>query len=89
MRIQGSLVRLGGMLHRLPRMFLAGLVVFFSVVYRGTAVSVRRLFVEFRRALMKIVGHDDPIITRQTLWQKILAAGAARGCTVLNIGLTH
>lgn len=66
MRIQRSLVRLGGMLHRLSRMFLAGLVVFFSVMYRGSAMRVRRQFVEFRRALMKIVGHNDPIITRQT-----------------------
>ena len=48
-------------------MLLAGLVVFFSVMYRGSAMRVRCLFVEFRRALMKIVGHDDPFMTRQTM----------------------
>ncbi len=60
MRIQRRLVRLGSMFHRLPRMLLASLVVFFSVMYRGRAMCVRRLFVKFRRALMKIVGHDGP-----------------------------
>jgi hypothetical protein len=70
MRIQRSLVRFGGMLHSLPRMLLAGLVVFFSVMYRGRTMCMRRLFVEFRCALMEIVGHDDPIVTRQTVWQK-------------------
>lgn len=68
-------------------MLLAGLVVFFSVVHRGRAMRVRRLFVEFRRALMRVVGHDDPFITSQTVWQKILRAGATSGCTVLDIGL--
>jgi hypothetical protein len=53
------------MLHGLSGMLLAGLVVFFSVVHRGRAMRMRRLFVEFRRALMRIVGHDDPIIARQ------------------------
>ena len=48
-------------------MLLAGLVVFFSVVYRGSAMRVRRLFVEFRCALMKIVRHDDPFITPHTV----------------------
>lgn len=65
MRIQRGFVRLGGMLHGLFRMLVAGLVVFFSVVYRGSAMRMRRLFVEFRRALMRIVGHDDPFITRK------------------------
>jgi hypothetical protein len=60
-------MRLGGMFHSLSGMLLAGLVVFFSVVYRGSAMRVRRLFVEFRRALMKIVGHDDPFITPHTV----------------------
>jgi hypothetical protein len=62
MRIKRRLVRLGGMLHRLSRVLLTGLVVFFSVVYRRGAMRVRRLFVEFRRALMEIVGHDDPFV---------------------------
>ena len=62
MRIKRRLVRLGGMLHGLSRVLLAGLVVFFSVVHRGRAMRVRRLFVEFRRALMEIVGHDDPFV---------------------------
>ena len=66
MRIERRLVRLRGMLHGLSRMLLAGLVVFFSVMHRGSAMRVRRLFVEFRRALMRIVGHNDSIITRQT-----------------------
>lgn len=60
-------MRLGGMLHGLSRMFLAGLMVFFSVVHRGSAMRVRRLFVEFRCTLMKIVGHDDPFITPHTV----------------------
>jgi hypothetical protein len=62
MRIKRRLVRLGGMLHGLSRVLLAGLVVFFSVVHRRGAMRVRRLFVEFRRALMEIVGHDDPFV---------------------------
>jgi hypothetical protein len=62
MRIKRRLVRLGGMLHGLSRVLLAGLVVFFSVVYRGRAMRVGCLFVEFRRALMEIVGHDDPFV---------------------------
>ena len=45
MRIQRRLVRLGSMFHRLPRMLLASLVVFFSVMYRGRAMRVCRLFV--------------------------------------------
>ena len=67
MRIERRLVRLRGMLHGLSRMLLAGLVVFFSVVHRGSAMGMRGLFVEFRCALMKIVGHDGPFVTRQTV----------------------
>lgn len=63
MRIKRRLVRLGGMLHGLSRMLLAGLVVFVSVVHRCGAMRVRRLFVKFRCALMEIVGHDESFVT--------------------------
>ena len=62
---QRRLVRLERMLHGLSRMLLTGLVVFFSVVHGGRAMRVRRLFVEFRRALMRIVGHDDPFVATE------------------------
>lgn len=67
MGVQRRLMGLEGMLHGLFRMFVAGLVVFFSVMHRGGAMRVSRLFVEFRCALMRIVGHDVPFITPQTV----------------------
>ncbi len=46
-----------GMLHRLPGMFVRGLMIFFSVAYRRGTVRVRRRFVQFRSSLMGIVFH--------------------------------
>jgi hypothetical protein len=60
MGFQRSLMRFGGMLHGLFGVFVPGLMRFLAVVHRGCAVSVGRLFVEFRGALMGIVGHEDP-----------------------------
>jgi hypothetical protein len=66
-------------------MLLAGLVVFFTVVYRGGPMCVCRLFVKFRSSLMKIVGHDDPFYHTINRMAKILMGRDARGCTVLNM----
>ena len=48
------------MLHRLPGMFAAGLMIFFSVVRGGGPVRVSGLLVKFCCALMGLVRHDDP-----------------------------
>jgi hypothetical protein len=49
-----------GKLHRLARMLVTGLVVFFSVMNSGSAVRVSGLFVKFCGALMRIARHNDP-----------------------------
>ncbi len=54
-------MRLGRMLHGLPGMFVSSLVVFFSMVSRGSAMGVRGLFVKFGGALMRFVRHGDPL----------------------------
>ena len=60
MSIQRGLMGLVGVLHRLPGMFAASLVVFFSVMSGGGPVRMGGLLVKFRRSLMGIVRHDDP-----------------------------
>jgi len=60
MRVERSLVRLVGILHGLPGMLVARLVVFFSVMNCGGPVGVGGLFVKFCGALMGIVRHDVP-----------------------------
>ena len=60
MRLERSLVRFGGMFHGLLGVLVSGLMVFLAVVHRGHSVGVGRLFVEFRGALMRVVGHDGP-----------------------------
>jgi hypothetical protein len=51
-------VRLVGVFHRLPRVFVAGLVLAFCVTRRRRTVCVRGLFVQFRSSLMRIVFHN-------------------------------
>jgi hypothetical protein len=50
-------VRLVRVLHRLLRVFVAGLVLAFCVTRRRRTVGVRGLFVQFRGSLMRIVFH--------------------------------
>jgi hypothetical protein len=37
-------------------------VIFFAMMYRGSAVRVSGLFVKFGGALMRIVGHDESFL---------------------------
>jgi hypothetical protein len=53
-------MRFGRMFHGLLGVFMSSLMIFLTVVHRGCAVSVGGLFVEFRGALMRVVGHEDP-----------------------------
>ena len=55
------LVRFERELHGLLGVFVPGQVIFFSMMYRGSAMCVRGLFVKFSGALMRIVWHDDPL----------------------------
>jgi hypothetical protein len=59
MRVERGLVGLVGKLHGLPGMFVARLVVFFSVMNSGGTVRVRSLVVKFCGALMGIVRHGS------------------------------
>jgi len=53
-------MRFGRMLHGLFGVFMPGLMIFLAMVRRGCSVRVGRLFVEFRGALVRVVGHEDP-----------------------------
>jgi hypothetical protein len=50
--VLGCLVRFERKFHGLPGVFLSGKVIFFSMMHRGSAMSVRGLFVKFSGALM-------------------------------------
>jgi hypothetical protein len=50
-------MRIFRVFQRLPGMFLSRLVIFFSVTYRRGAVRVRRGFVQFSSALVRIIWH--------------------------------
>jgi hypothetical protein len=54
----GRLMRFERKLHGLLGVFVSGQVIFFSMMHRGGAMSVRGLFVKFSGALMRIVWHD-------------------------------
>jgi hypothetical protein len=56
----GRLMRFERKLHGLLGVLMSGQVIFFSMMHRGSAMSVGSLFVEFSGALMRIVWHDDP-----------------------------
>jgi hypothetical protein len=56
-RFLGELVRLGGVLHGLPRKFVGGLMVLFVVMHGSDTMRVGGQFVEFRRSLVRIFGH--------------------------------
>jgi hypothetical protein len=45
--------------------FVSGQVIFFSMMHRGGAMSVRGLFVKFSGALMRIVWHDGPFLAKR------------------------
>jgi hypothetical protein len=53
-------MRFGRMFHGLLGVFMSSLMIFLTVVHRGCAVRVGGLFMEFRGALVRIVGHEDP-----------------------------
>lgn len=55
MSFLGPFVGLVGMLHGLPGMFVSGLMIFFSVMHRSTAVRVRREFVELGSPLVRFI----------------------------------
>lgn len=52
-----QLESLGGMFQRLPGMLLPGLMIFFSMMRRGSAVRVGGEFMEFSSSLVRIVWH--------------------------------
>lgn len=56
-RLRG-LERLARMFHRLSGKFVRGQMIFLAMMRRRSAMSVRGEFMKFRRALMRIVGHD-------------------------------
>jgi hypothetical protein len=64
-----------GILHGLPRMFLAGLVVFFSMMNSGGPVRVRGHLMKFCGALMGIVRHDNPFYHTSQAVGMLLDAG--------------
>jgi hypothetical protein len=54
------LMRFERELHGLSGMLVSGQVIFFSMMYCGSSMGVRGLFMKFSGALMRIVWHDDP-----------------------------
>jgi hypothetical protein len=68
----GKLVRLGGVLHGLPRKFVGGFMVLFVVMHGSGTVRVGSHFVEFRGSLVRIFGHK---------WAP-RSAGAARALSI-------
>jgi hypothetical protein len=51
-RVLGSLMRFERILHGLLGVLVSGEVIFFAMMYRGSAVRVGGLFVKFGGALM-------------------------------------
>ncbi|HTB63045.1 MAG TPA: hypothetical protein VK737_05605 [Opitutales bacterium] len=54
-------MRLVSMLHRLPREFVSGQMIFLSVMRRGRAVRMRRHLMEFRSACVVTVRHKSSV----------------------------
>jgi hypothetical protein len=57
MSLLRQLESLGGVFQCLPGMLLPGLVIFFSMMRRGSAVRVGGEFMEFGSSLVRIVRH--------------------------------
>jgi hypothetical protein len=69
------------MFQRLPGMFLAGLVIFFSMMRRGRAVRVGGEFMELGGSLVRIVWHGIFFL----LFKSILHPFTASNCSIMNI----